>query len=119
MRREERLLSDPPIKRAARRQPFFVEVRVQDDEGVYVYKARNLSAGGMFIDSPVPAAPGTCVTVGFSLPGIGRIECTGRVRWNTDVASGRVRHPGMGVAFDGFDEAARALIATYTDTNEL
>jgi len=93
-------------------------VRVQDDEGVYVYKARNLSAGGMFIDSPVPAAPGTRVTVGFSLPEIGRIECTGKVRWNTDVASGRVRHPGMGVAFDGLDAKARALIAAYTDSSE-
>ncbi len=107
-------MSDEQVKRAATRRSLFVEVRVEDDEGVYVYKARNLSAGGMFIDAPVPAAPGTRLRFGFVVPGIGRVECSGLVRWNTDVAGGRARHPGMGVAFDGLDAAARGVIAAYT-----
>lgn len=109
-------MSNPPIDRAARR-PFFVEVRVQDDEGVYVYKARNLSVGGMFIDSPVPAAPGTRLQIGFELPGVGRVECAGEVRWNTDVAAGRARHPGMGVAFDTLSAEARSLINRFAETS--
>ena len=105
-------MTDSPIQRSTRR-PFFVEVRVRDDEGVYVYKARNLSAGGMFIDSPVPAAAGTVLDLAFDLPGLGRVRCAGRVRWNTDVAAGRARHPGMGVAFEPLNESDRALIASF------
>ena len=93
-------------------------MRVEDEEGVYVHQARNLSVGGMFIDSPVPAAPGTKLTFGFSLPSFGRVECSGLVRWNTDVAGGRARHPGMGVAFHGLSAPARALIAAFTETDD-
>ena len=112
-RPEGTLVTDPLTHRSARRA-LFVEVRVQDDEGVYVYKARNLSVGGMFIDSPVPAAPGTVLHIGFDLPGLGRVSCRGEVRWNTDVAAGRARHPGMGVAFVALDDTVRELIDVFT-----
>lgn len=107
-------MSEDKPGRSGRRRTFLVEVRVDDGDGVYVYKARNLSLGGIFIDSPVPARPGTKLRVIFRLPG-GRVDLSGVVRWNTDQAGGKVRYPGMGVEFDELEPAARELLEAWLE----
>jgi uncharacterized protein (TIGR02266 family) len=85
----------------SRRRPLIVEVKVQKSAEVYLYTARNLSVGGMFIDTPVPLPPGTDLALEFKLPGGIVLKVVGEVRWNTEsVAPGsRVKYPGMGVVF--------------------
>ena len=104
-------MADPRDQRRRRRRPLIVEVHVSDEDAVYLYTARNVSAGGMFIDTPVPLPPGTPLRLEFKLPGGPGIQATGEVRWNTDVAAAgtRARHPGMGVGFTdlGVDDAQR------------
>ncbi len=75
---------------------------MQQSDEVYLYTARNVSAGGMFIDTPVPLPPGTALQLEFKLPGADAVEVAAEVRWNTELAAApgtRVKHPGMGVVF--------------------
>ena len=89
-------------QRLRRRRSLIVEVQVRDREEVYLYSARNLSAGGMFIDTPVPLPSGTDIQVEFRLPQQEPIVASATVRWNTEMVAeqaSRVRYPGMGVLF--------------------
>ncbi len=90
---------------------------MQDRDEVYVHKARNVSAGGMFLDAPVPLPPGTRLGLRFALPGLGAIEVLAEVRWNTAmVADGtRAPHPGMGVVFEEVPEPSRSLLSRYVE----
>ncbi|MCK6529265.1 TIGR02266 family protein [Myxococcota bacterium] len=100
-------------RRASRRIPLFVEVSVRDRGGSYFHRARNISAGGMFVDSPVPLPEGTRVRLSFRLPGGGPIELTGEVRWTTRIAGQPVPHPGMGVSFTDVTPEQREAIVRY------
>jgi len=85
----------------------------QSDE-VYLYTARNLSVGGMFIDTPVPLPAGTSLALEFRLPDGMAFETIAEVRWNTEVAAPgtRVKHPGMGVVFTKLpDEGHHKLLS--------
>ncbi len=99
--------------RGATRCPLFVEVEVQDRTGVYFYRARNISAGGVFIDAPVPLEEGTEITLHFRLPGGEAVEVIGEVMWTTKMAGVPVPYPGMGVAFRSMSDVARKAISTY------
>lgn len=97
---------------------MFVEVQVQDREELYVHKARNVSAGGMFLDAPLPLPPGTRLGLRFALPGLGSVECLAQVRWNTDATAdgGRAPSPGMGVVFEGVTDAAAVLLERFVES---
>ena len=79
--------------------------------------ATTLGAGGLFIETENPLAPGTLLSVRFRVPGgnvLHRIE--GRVTWHHDAANvraGDVRPPGMGVEFT--DAHAAAELARELD----
>ncbi len=105
--------SDGPTQRSSGRGPLFVEVTVRDRAGAYMHRARNISAGGMFVDSPVPLPEGTRVKLSFRLPGGPTVEVAGDVRWTTRIAGQPVPHPGMGVAFSGLSEEDREAIVRY------
>lgn len=76
--------------------------------------ATTLGAGGLFIETDEPLAPGTLLRVRFRLPGgelLHAIE--GRVNWQhrlEDAHAGDLRPSGMGIAFT--DAAAAARLAT-------
>lgn len=110
-------MTDSREQRRRHRRPLIVEVHVSDEDAVYLYTARNVSAGGMFIDAPVPLPPGTRLGLAFKLPGGSPIQVTGEVRWNTDVAAAgtRVRHPGMGVGFVELDAGAALRLRGWVD----
>jgi uncharacterized protein (TIGR02266 family) len=75
--------------------------------------ATTLGAGGLFIETDAPLAPGTLLSVRFRVPGgatLHRIE--GRVTWqhHADAApAGDLRPSGMGVEFT--DARAAAALA--------
>jgi len=99
--------------RGALRCPLFVEVEVQDRTGVYFYRARNISAGGVFIDAPVPLEEGTEIALRFRLPGGSEVSVDGIVVWTTRMAGVPVPYPGMGVAFRRMSAGDREAIQTY------
>lgn len=105
-------------QRRRRRRPLIVEVKACDADEVYLYTARNLSGGGMFIDTPVPLPAGTSLQLEFQLPGVsGPVRADGLVRWNTVMMAGdaKVKYPGMGVIFTGLDEAELAPILAWVE----
>lgn len=75
--------------------------------------ATTLGAGGLFIETESPLAPGTLLTVRFRVPGgdtLHRIE--GRVTWQhraDQARAGDLRPSGMGVEFT--DARAAAALA--------
>ncbi len=103
----------PSDHRDTKRCPLFVEVEVQDRSGVYFYRARNISAGGVFIDAPVPLEEGMEVTLHFRLPGGTAVAVIGQVMWTTKMAGVPVPYPGMGVAFRKLTDEARDAIMKY------
>lgn len=110
-------MGDPKEQRRRRRRPLIVEVHVREEDAVYLYTARNLSSGGMFIDAPVPLPAGTRLGLEFKLPGGSAIQADGEVRWNTDAAAAgtRARHPGMGVGFVNLEAAAAVQLRGWLD----
>ena len=82
--------------------------------------ATTLGAGGMFIETDTPLAPGTTLRLRFRLPGgetLHAIEA--RVTWQHQEANaraGEVRPGGMGVAFT--DAAAAAKLARELEALE-
>jgi len=79
--------------------------------------ATTLGAGGLFIETEAPLAPGTLLSVRFRVPGgtiLHRIE--GRVTWQhtaSDARAGDVRPAGMGLEFT--DARAAAALARELD----
>lgn len=102
--------------RGALRCPLFVEVEVQDRTGVYFYRARNISGGGVFIDAPVPLEEGTEITLRFRLPGGSQVTVEGMVVWTTRMAGVPVPYPGMGVAFRRMGNEDQHAIGAYVST---
>ncbi len=107
--------AESEAKRAHPRLPANLRVRVaQDDAGRFVeFHARNLSQGGMFLQTPQPAAPGTVVRFEVLLSnGERALRGTAQVVWtrSPQQAAAQVRPPGMGVEFRMLDEPSRALL---------
>lgn len=71
----------------------------------------NLSRGGLFIQSRHPLPLQAEVDLAFTLPDGPRIQATGRVIWNYDVAKGSVRIiPGSGIKFTDMSPEDRARL---------
>ncbi len=94
------------------RRSMFVKLRLPDRDELYVHKARNVTAEGLFIDAPVPLSRGTRVQIEFRTGGDGTIVCDAEVAWNTDMVgrSKKAPHPGFGVVFVGLGEAERKAL---------
>ncbi|MSP62639.1 MAG: pilus assembly protein PilZ [Myxococcales bacterium] len=78
--------------------------------------ARNISAGGMFVELSDPLPLGSAVRVHFTLPDTpGEIVARGEVKGHYFVnfadAGGPRSLTGMGVRFVGFDEGAEGMIS--------
>ena len=78
--------------------------------------ARNLSMGGVFIETNEPRPKGTIVHFQFALRnGTRLIEGLGRiVRVNPPDSP----HPGMGIEFTNLDEDSQALIRSVVEGRE-
>lgn len=72
--------------------------------------ATTLGAGGMFVETDEPLAPGTPVKARFRLPGGDRLhEIEGRVAWWQPPVPDATRACGMGISFT--DAAAISALA--------
>lgn len=59
-----------------------VEVRVKGG-GAFAARCRDVSVGGMFLESPEQPAFGAELTLSFELPGLGRTALPAVVRWSS------------------------------------
>jgi len=91
------------------RRPIFVRIRLPDRADLYVHKARNVTASGLFIDAPVPLDPGVRVQIEFRTPDDQPLVCDAEVAWNTEMVGhgAKAPHPGFGVIFVDLCEARR------------
>jgi type IV pilus assembly protein PilZ len=96
---------------------FEVDYRC-DDTFLFAY-ITDLSAMGIFVQTPRPHAPGTQLNLRFKPPGGVQIDVEGRVIWvnRPRPESPESRNPGMGVQFVDLTPAQRdqilGLIRTF------
>jgi len=99
---------------ASRAQRYRVDIPVDcSTQGLFIAnRVTNLSRGGLFIRSPQPLPLHAEVELALTLPGGGpRIQATGRVIWNHDVAKGSTRIvPGSGIKFTDMSPQDRARL---------
>ncbi len=75
--------------------------------------ARNVSLGGIFIETRSPLPTGATLQLSFGLPGYsGKIRSSGKVVRSVSVEDARARgvRPGMAICFDELSEESKALI---------
>lgn len=105
-------------RRTDSRAEVALSVEYEDAGGVAAAETANLSADGMFIKTPTPAAVGTILLLRFAVPGSQTWQCSARVVWTWRAADQHPSPPGMGLQFlDLLPEARsaiRAFIATQT-----
>lgn len=94
-------------------------VQVSSDERHRIEQIRNLSIGGVFVETGAPMRIGSVVELHFTLPGHeGEVGGRGVVRWSND-GSIRTQPRGMGIefleVFGGKAEALRAFVRAKTE----
>jgi uncharacterized protein (TIGR02266 family) len=84
-------------KRKSTRIPVQFDVTILHDEDYLISFTRDISADGMFINTPTPLAKGEKITVGFSIGAEKAISVKAKIIWvNVD---GPEIDRGMGVKF--------------------
>ncbi len=99
-------------KRKATRVPLKLQVDCQFAGNFLFEYATDISQHGIFIQSEKPLAPGSEVTLQFTLPeGQQTIEVAGKVIWvNKKTESSR--NPGMGVQFTRINDIDKETITS-------
>src|SRR4051812_8241508 len=104
--------------RAHPRAPLAVRVHYTTPEGKHFDSLTGgIGAGGLFIESSAPLAPGTELTVEFSLPDRPWEKHTAiaKVAWTRNKPERHLLFPGMGVQFTNIDEKARKELVELVD----
>jgi len=111
---EQILAGDDDVRfahaRAHPRAPLAVKVRYTTPEGrQFESLTGGIGAGGLFIESSAPLAPGTELSVEFSLPDHPweKHKAKAKVAWTRTKPERHLLFPGMGVQFTNIDEKAR------------
>ena len=105
-----------PPKQERRRNPraeVELVIEYSDLEHFCQDYARNVSLGGIFIETKRPLPAGSTVQLSFGLPGYsGRIRSSGKVVRSVSVEEARAQgvRPGMGIAFEDLSEESKAVI---------
>lgn len=99
--------------RAASRAEVALPVEYENAGEVVSAETLNLSADGMFIKTPSPAAAGTPLHLRFAVSGAARWECCARVVWMRDPGEKHPHPSGMGVQFVDLAAEARAAIVAF------
>ncbi|OGP86252.1 MAG: hypothetical protein A2Y95_01595 [Deltaproteobacteria bacterium RBG_13_65_10] len=91
-----------------------LQVRGESKKFFFFGHARNLSTGGMFIQSTNPKPMATQVRLVFSLEReLPPIECAAEVVWVQPFSARAKTPPGMGLRFTEIDEKSVARIEAY------
>jgi type IV pilus assembly protein PilZ len=111
---EQILASDEDVRithaRFHPRAPLSMKIRYTTPEGKqFDSLTGGIGAGGLFIESSAPLAPGTELSVEFSLPDHPKEQytATAKVAWTRTKPERHLFFPGMGVQFTNIDEKAR------------
>ena len=100
------------------RAPLAVKVRYTTPEGKqFESLTGGIGAGGLFIESSTPLAPGTELSVEFALPDRPweKHKATAKVAWTRNKPERHLLFPGMGVQFTHIDEKAREELVELVD----
>lgn len=87
-----------------------VEVDVSSDSNFFVGKTRDLSMGGLFIETPIALPIGTTVTVQLKLKGR-KHDLAADVMWALDTENGTT--VGIGVEFKNLGSKAHNAILAF------
>ena len=108
---EQILASDDDVRfahaRSHPRAPLAVKVRYTTPEGrQYDSLTGGIGAGGLFIESSAPLAPGTELSVEFALPDRPweKYKAKAKVAWTRNKPERHLLFPGMGIQFTSIDE---------------
>ncbi len=96
--------------RAHPRAPLALKVRYTTPDGKqFDSLTGGIGAGGLFIESSTPLAPGTELSVEFALPDRPweKHKAKAKVAWARNKPERHLLFPGMGVQFTNIDEKAR------------
>ena len=110
-----------PERRAQDRQPIRLRVEYECLEDFLTDYSANLSVGGMFIETSRPLPLGTRFQLRFFLPGFEEpVDSRAEVRWVLDDGSAGPLPSGMGVCFEGMNDAQveqiRALLESWSQS---
>jgi len=100
------------------RAPLAVKVRYTTPEGKqFDSLTGGIGAGGLFIESSAPLAPGTELSVEFALPDRPWEKHTAKakVAWTRNKPERHLLFPGMGVQFTTIDDKARKELITLVE----
>jgi type IV pilus assembly protein PilZ len=119
---EQILASDDDVRfahaRSHPRAPLAVKVRYSTPEGrQFDSLTGGIGAGGLFIESSTPLAPGTELSVEFSLPDRPweKHQVKAKVAWTRNKPERHLLFPGMGVQFTNIDEKVRKELVELVD----
>ena len=119
---EQILASDDDVRfahaRSHPRAPLAVKVRYTTPEGrQFDSLTGGIGAGGLFIESSAPLAPGTELSVEFSLPDRPweKHQVKAKVAWTRNKPERHLLFPGMGVQFTNIDEKVRKELVELVD----
>ena len=119
---EQILASDDDMRfahaRSHPRAPLAMKIRYTTPEGrQFDSLTGGIGAGGLFIESSTPLAPGTELSVEFALPDRPweKLKATAKVAWTRNKPERHLLFPGMGVQFTHIDEKARKELVTLVD----
>ncbi|MBI4705942.1 MAG: TIGR02266 family protein [Deltaproteobacteria bacterium] len=112
---------EPPPDSRRRREyvRYHVELGVTLDSAHNFYggSTLNLSAGGLFVATPIVQPVGTRFDVAIHLRTSRRpIKGTGEVRWLRAVAQGEDSPAGMGIRFLDIEPGGQAAIAAFLES---
>jgi type IV pilus assembly protein PilZ len=119
---EQVLASDDDVRfahaRSHPRAPLAVKIHCTTPEGKqFDSLTGGIGAGGLFIESSAPLAPGTELSLEFALPDRPweKHKAKAKVAWIRDKPERHLLFPGMGVQFTHIDEKARKELVELVD----
>lgn len=98
--------------RRANRKPWTARVALLGSftSSLNVARTTNLSAGGVFVETPLLLEVGDPVVLTFQEAAGEALKVSGRVRWATPFGTLDDPCPGMGIEFTGLDTARRRRV---------
>lgn len=119
---EQMLAGDEEVRfahaRSHPRAPLALKVRYTTPEGKqFDSLTGGIGAGGLFIESSAPLAPGTELSVEFALPDRPweKHKAKAKVAWTRNKPERHLLFPGMGVQFTEINETARRELVELVD----
>ena len=108
-------------RRRTRRLPVEIQIQYETADGFFQDYIRNLSLGGIFIETSKPLPMHTKLKVQFSLPDMGAPIVADGVVVHT-LRVGQPRNPslsGMGIRFSDLEPSSKEMLESYLQVRGL